>query len=226
MTKVDTFLAGQGPASRSPTSWLGPFVAGFTRLWTRMHDRGSREHPADRGVRARAGAPLDHGHADLVVPDPPAAALHGQGLVVEAAGRSAWVLSALGGFPVTRGTADREALSAASPCSRPASRWCCSPRASASPARWCSRCSTARLRGPQGGRADRAVGIGGSERVMPKGSRFIHPRKVHVDHRRADHARRRARGPRAAGCRAGGDRRAPRRRCSRCSTGPAPRPTG
>ena len=46
-----------------------------------------------------------------------------------------WLLSALGGFPVTRGTADREALQRASPCSRAASRWCCSRRASASPAR-------------------------------------------------------------------------------------------
>ncbi len=37
-----------------------------------------------------------------------------------------------------------------------------------------------RLRRRQGRRADRPVGIGGSERVMPKGAKFIYPRKVHV----------------------------------------------
>ena len=30
------------------------------------------------------------------------------------------------------------------------------------------------------------VGIGGSERVMPKGAKFVYPRKVHVDDRAAD----------------------------------------
>ena len=41
------------------------------------------------------------------------------------------------------------------------------------------------------------VGIGGSERVMPKGAKFIYPRKVHVIVGAADHAAgRRAR----AGC--------------------------
>jgi 1-acyl-sn-glycerol-3-phosphate acyltransferase len=92
-----------------------------------------------------------------------------------------WFLSALGGFPVTRGTVDKEAL---------------------------ARCMAVLTRGeplvlfPEGERksgplvqplfdgatfmAARVgvpivpVGIGGSERVMPKGSRVIYPRKVHV----------------------------------------------
>ena len=92
-----------------------------------------------------------------------------------------WLLSALGGFPVTRGTADREAL---------------------------QRCIAVLEEGeplvlfPEGERKDGPivqplfdgaayiavkagvpivpVGIGGSERVMPKGARFIYPRKVHV----------------------------------------------
>ena len=93
-----------------------------------------------------------------------------------------WVLSALGAIPVTRGTADREAL----------------------------RRSVELLEGgepmvlfPEGERKqgpvvqplfDGAVyvalkarvpiipvGIAGSERVMPKGARFVFPRKVHVE---------------------------------------------
>jgi 1-acyl-sn-glycerol-3-phosphate acyltransferase len=92
-----------------------------------------------------------------------------------------WLLSALGGFPVTRGTADREAL---------------------------RRCIEVLGMGevlvlyPEGERKDGPivqplfdgaayvaakagvpilpVGIGGSDRVMPRGSRFVFPRKVHV----------------------------------------------
>ena len=101
--------------------------------------------------------PLEHGHADLVVPDPPAAAVHGQGLAVEAPAGGVVPVGARR-VPGDRGappTARR--CSAASPCSRPASRWCCSPRASASRARRCSRCSTARPTWPLEGRgADRA----------------------------------------------------------------------
>jgi 1-acyl-sn-glycerol-3-phosphate acyltransferase len=94
---------------------------------------------------------------------------------------AAWFLSTLGGFPVTRGTADREAL-----------KRCIGVLESGEPL----------VLFPEGERksgpvvqplfdgaayvALRAgvpivpVGIGGSERVMPKGARFIRPRKVHV----------------------------------------------
>jgi len=96
-------------------------------------------------------------------------------------GPVSWALSSLGGFPVTRGTADREAL-----------RRCIAVLASGEPL----------VLFPEGERksgpavqplfngatyvALRAgvpivpVGIGGSERVMPKGAKFIRPHKVHV----------------------------------------------
>jgi 1-acyl-sn-glycerol-3-phosphate acyltransferase len=92
-----------------------------------------------------------------------------------------WFLSSLGGFPVSRGTADREAL-----------RRCVAVLEAGEPL----------VLFPEGERksgptvqplfdgavyvALRAgipivpVGIGGSERVMPKGARFLHPHKVHV----------------------------------------------
>ena len=94
---------------------------------------------------------------------------------------SGWLLSALGGFPVTRGSADREAL-----------RRCVAVLEAGEPV----------VLYPEGERksgptvhplfdgavygALRAgvpivpVGIGGSERVMPKGARFLHPHRVHV----------------------------------------------
>ena len=88
------------------------------------------------------------------------------------------VLSALGGFPVSRGTADREAL-----------KRCIAVLESGEPLVLFP--EGTRQSGPQvqplfDGAAYVAVkagvpiipvGIGGSEGVMPKGSRMIHPRK-------------------------------------------------
>ena len=96
-------------------------------------------------------------------------------------GPVSWLLSSLGGFPVTRGTADREAL-----------RRCIAVLEAGEPL----------VLFPEGERKsgdivqplfDGAayvalkagvpivpVGIGGSEAVMPKGAKFIHPTKVHV----------------------------------------------
>src|SRR5947207_15446187 len=93
----------------------------------------------------------------------------------------AWMLSALGGFPVTRGTADREAL-----------RRCLDVLEAGEPLVVFP--EGERKSGPVvaplfegaaylAGRAGVPVvpmGIGGSERVMPKGARFIRPRKVAV----------------------------------------------
>ena len=64
---------------------------------------------------------------------------------------SARLFGSLGGFPVRRGTPDREALPdvRAGP-GRAANRWCCSPRAPAARGRWSSRCSPARPSSPCG----------------------------------------------------------------------------
>lgn len=89
-----------------------------------------------------------------------------------------WVLSALGGFPVSRGTADREAL-----------KRCIAVLGSGEPLVLFP--EGTRQSGPKvhplfDGAAYVAVkagvpiipvGIGGSERVMPKGSKMIYPRK-------------------------------------------------
>ena len=89
-----------------------------------------------------------------------------------------WVLSALGGFPVSRGTADREAL-----------KRCIAVLGSGEPLVLFpegTRQSGPRVHPLFDGAAYVAVkagvpiipvGIGGSERVMPKGSKMIHPRK-------------------------------------------------
>jgi len=93
-----------------------------------------------------------------------------------------WMLSAFGAFPVTRGTADREALRRAIEVLEAGDPLVLFPEGE-------------RKQGPivqplfdgavyiaiKTGVPIVPVGIGGSERVMPKNARFIHPRKVHVE---------------------------------------------
>ncbi|MET0461079.1 MAG: hypothetical protein ABW195_17645, partial [Ilumatobacteraceae bacterium] len=45
MTKVETYLAGQGRASRIAYAVARAFVAGFTRLWTRLEVEGRDNIP-------------------------------------------------------------------------------------------------------------------------------------------------------------------------------------
>lgn len=175
-----TSFAGTGPMSRLAYSVARAFVAVVTRSYTRMHIDGRERLPVEG---AYILAPVHRSYVD----SPIAACLTRRRLrfmgkdTLWKYSASAWVLSALGGFPVSRGTADREAL-----------RRCIAALAGGEPL----------VLFPEGERksgpvvqpifdgaayvALRAgvpivpVGIGGSERVMPKGARFVFPRKVHV----------------------------------------------
>ena len=93
-----------------------------------------------------------------------------------------WIFSALGSFPVNRGAADREALKRAIESLATGEPLVLFPEGE-------------RKHGPtiqplfdgaiyvavKAGVPIVPVGIGGSERVMPKGGRFIYPRKVHME---------------------------------------------
>jgi 1-acyl-sn-glycerol-3-phosphate acyltransferase len=92
-----------------------------------------------------------------------------------------WLLSALGGFPVTRGSADREALMRCVRVLEGGEPLVLFPEG--------ERKSGAVIQPLFDGAAYIAVkagvpivpvGIGGSERVMPKGARFIFPHRVVV----------------------------------------------
>jgi 1-acyl-sn-glycerol-3-phosphate acyltransferase len=180
VSTVDTFLAGNSLPSRVLYAVARTLVAAFVRVWTRLRIDG-REHIPRTG--AFVLAPI---HRSIM--DTPIAScvtrrrLRFMGKHTLWHNRAfGWLLSSLGGFPVTRGTADREAL-----------RRCIEVLAAGEPL----------VLFPEGERKsgpivqpmfDGAayvalktgvpivpVGIGGSERVMPKGSRFIHPRRCHV----------------------------------------------
>jgi 1-acyl-sn-glycerol-3-phosphate acyltransferase len=180
MTGVDSFLAGNGWPSRTAYYVVRAIVSTFTQLYTRMTIVG-RDHLPRTG--AYVLAPVHRSYIDT----PISSCLTRRRLRFMGKDTlwkhrwSALLLSTLGGFPVSRGTADREAL-----------RRCVAVLEAGEPL----------VLYPEGERksgpvvqpmfdgaayvALRAgvpivpVGIGGSERVMPKGARFIHPHKVHV----------------------------------------------
>jgi 1-acyl-sn-glycerol-3-phosphate acyltransferase len=177
---VRSFLAGDGALGRAFYAVVRTLVAVFTTMLTRLSIEG-REHLPRRG--AYVLAPIHRSYIDT----PISSCLTKRRLRFMGKDTlwknpvSGWLLSALGGFPVTRGTADREAL-----------RRCVAVLEAGEPL----------VLYPEGERksgpavqplfdgavyvALRAgvpivpVGIGGSERVMPKGARFLHPHKVHV----------------------------------------------
>ncbi|MDQ3543696.1 MAG: 1-acyl-sn-glycerol-3-phosphate acyltransferase [Actinomycetota bacterium] len=180
MSGVASHFAGSGPFSRLAYQVVRAIVATVCRLYTRMSIEGRENIP-------KAGAfvlsPVHRSYVDT----PIACAVTRRRLRYMGKDTlwkhrwSGWTLSALGGFPVSRGTADREAL-----------KRCIAVLESGQPL----------VLFPEGERksgpivqplfdgaayvALRAgvpivpVGIGGTERVMPKGARFVYPRKVHI----------------------------------------------
>jgi 1-acyl-sn-glycerol-3-phosphate acyltransferase len=180
VTKPKTRLASDSPASLLTYRVVRSLVCWFTRAFTRMHIDG-REHLPASG--AYVVAPVHRSYVDTpIVACVTSRRIRFMGKKeVWKYPRLGWFFSALGAFPVDRGTADREAL---------------------------SRCITVLDRGeplvlfPEGERKDggrmhplfdgaafvaaRAgvpivpIGIGGSARVMPRGARMIRPAKVHV----------------------------------------------
>lgn len=180
MSKPQTFLAGNSLASRCfyRVCWL--IVVPLFRAYTRLTITG-KEHLPTEG--AFIVAPNHRSYLDT----PFAGTLRWKRMRFMGKD-SMWkhrpfgyVLSALGAFPVTRGSADREALVRAISVLQSGEPLVLFPEGE-------------RKQGPEvqplfdgavyvafkAGVPIVPVGIGGSERVMPKGSKMVYPRKVHV----------------------------------------------
>ena len=180
MTKAETGFAGQSFGSRAFYRVIRTFACGFTQLYTRMSIEGREHLPATGGYVI---APVHRSYVDT-----PISACISRRRIRYMGKDSMWkfasvgkLISALGAFPVSRGTADREAL---------------------------MRCLAVLDAGeplmlfPEGERKDGPtvqplfdgaaylasksgvpiipVGIAGSDRVMPRGAKFIFPRKVKI----------------------------------------------
>jgi 1-acyl-sn-glycerol-3-phosphate acyltransferase len=180
MTKISTTLAGTSRFDRFVYGLVRNIVTGFCRSWCRMTIEG-REHLPTSG--AYLLAPVHRS----IIDTPVSSGITRRRLRYMGADKY-WknkafgrLLSALGGFPVTRHSADREALKRCIDVLRGGEPLVLFPEGE-------------RKEGPVvqplfDGAAYVAVkagvpiiplGIGGTQRAMPKGSKFIFPRKVHV----------------------------------------------
>lgn len=180
MTRIDTRLAGQTRVDRFMYHLGRNTVVGFCRLWCRETVEGYHHIPP---TGAFVLAPVHRSILDT----PISAAVTRRRLRYMGADKywkNRWfgrLLTSFGGFPVTRGSADKEALTRCIEILEAGEPLVLFPEGE-------------RKSGPtvqplfdgatyvalKAGVPIVPVGIGGSERAMPKGSKFIYPRKVHV----------------------------------------------
>jgi 1-acyl-sn-glycerol-3-phosphate acyltransferase len=180
MTKISTQLVGNTRADRAAYQLVRFIVTSFCRVWCRMTVEGRENVPRD-GIFILAPT-----HRSILDTPIASAATHRRMRFMGA--DKYWknksfgrLLTALGGFPVSRGTADREALKRSIAVLEAGEPLVLFPEGE-------------RKMGPivqplfdgatyiavKAGVPIIPVGIGGSERAMPKGAKFIRPTKLHV----------------------------------------------
>lgn len=180
MSKVDAYLAKQSILSKANYQFWKMVTTGSLRILTRMRVEGRENVPTSGGFVV---APVHRSYVDT----PISATVSRRRLRYMAKDSMwknrtvGWLISSVGGFPVTRGTTDIEALRRCFLLLRQGEPLVMFPEGE-------------RKSGPivqplfEGAAYVAArenvpiipVGIGGSERVMPKGARIIYPRKVYV----------------------------------------------
>jgi len=178
MTQIETKLAGKGLGAHIVYFLVRNILWLLLKSWCRLRVEGA-EHIPTSGAFVLAPT-----HRSII-DTPVASAATRRRMRFMGADKwwknkyFGWLLSALGGFPVTRGTADREALKRSIALLEGGEPLVLFPEGE-------------RKSGPvihplfdgaayvavKAGVPIVPVGIGGSERVMPKGARFIHPRKI------------------------------------------------
>lgn len=181
MSKPDTFLAGNGLGSRILYQIGWWILIPFTRLYTRMTING-REHIPATGPFVLA--PVHRSYVDT-----PIAGCVTRRRLRFMAKDSMWkigwfgaVLSAFGAFPITRGSADREALRRSIAVLEGGEPLVLFPEGERKSGPVIQPLFTGAVYiAVKAGVPIVPVGIGGSEKVMPKKARFVFPRKVHVE---------------------------------------------
>lgn len=167
------------PVARGFYRTLRLVLLGFSKVWFRIEVTGAENLPASGGFVVAPG-----GHRSIL--DTPVVAL-GSGRMLRYMGAEkyfeipgfGWFLRSVGGFPVERGIADREALRLSEQILEAGDPLVVFPEST-------------RFEGPlvqelKEGAAFMAcrtgvplvpIGIGGAERAFPKGARFLKPSKV------------------------------------------------
>jgi 1-acyl-sn-glycerol-3-phosphate acyltransferase len=180
MTKIATQLAGDRRVDRVAYGIVRFVVTSFCRTWCRMTVEGRHHVPATGPYLV---APVHRSILDT----PISSGITRRKLRFMGADKY-WknkafgrLLSILGGFPVTRGSADREALSRCIKVLEAGEPLVMFPEGE----RKSGTVVQPLFEGPAYIAVKARVpivpvGIGGSERAMPKGAKFIYPRKVRV----------------------------------------------
>lgn len=180
MSKVDSFLAGNGLGSRVLYQVMRGVCVVICRGWNRMSIEGRENIPA---TGAFVLAPVHRSFLDTPI-SACATRRRLRFMGKDSMWRTrfgGWFLSACGGFPVTRGSADRQALVRSIQVLESGEPLVVFPEGE-------------RKSGPEvqplfegasyvavkAGVPIIPVGIGGSERVMPKGTKLIRPKKLHM----------------------------------------------
>lgn len=180
MSQVDSYLAGNSFSARAAYQFVRGVMVVVCRGWCRMTIEGSEHIPTEGPFVL---APIHRSILDT----PISSCLTRRRM--RFMGKDSmwknrafgWLLSALGGFPVTRGSADREALMRCVQVLQNGEPLVVFPEGE-------------RKSGPvvqplfegasyvavKAGVPIVPVGIGGSERVMPKHAKFIWPHKLHA----------------------------------------------
>ncbi len=180
MTKVSTRMVRNTLGARLMYRFVRGVVAVFCRLYLRMSVEGRSNLPTEG---AYIISPVHRSYIDTLIAGA-ANTNRMRYLAKDSLWRSrplGWFVSSLGGFPVARGTADREALRRCIEVIEQGEPLVLFPEG--------ERKSGPTVQPLFDGAAYVAsktgvpivpIGIGGSERAMPKGKNFIRPYKVHV----------------------------------------------
>lgn len=180
MSRPATFLAGNSLISRIFYRFAWCIVIPTVRIYTRLTISG-REHLPSTG--AFILAPVHRSYLDT----PFAGCVRSKRM--RFMGKDSmwdnklfgWVFSALGSFPVTRGSADREALRRAIEVLQAGEVLVLFPEGERKQGAVVQPLFDGAVYiAIKAGVPIVPVGIGGSERVMPKHAKFVYPRKVHV----------------------------------------------
>lgn len=172
------FFSGEGPLSRLLYRSVRFLLRGFGLLWWRLSIEGAEKLPSGPFVLS----PVHRSNLDtpLMCVIPRRLRFMGKDSLWKVTW-GAWFLTALGGFPVSRGSADRDALHRAIAVVEQGEPVVLFPEGQrrTGPKLWPLFDGPAYVAGRTGVPIV-PVGIGGSERSMPKGYKFVKPTKIHV----------------------------------------------
>jgi len=181
MSKSNTFLAGNSLASRIVYRFGWLLLIPLARVYTRLTINGREHLPRDG---AFVLAPVHRSYLDT----PFAGCVRSKRMrfmgkdTMWKNRQFGWILSALGAFPVTRGTADREAMRRAIHVLESGEPLVLFPEGERKQGAVVQPLFDGAVYiAIKAGAPIIPVGIGGSELVMPKKAKFIYPRKVHIE---------------------------------------------